>query len=140
MTTVEQHLARAMQAQQQGRRSDVVREAEAALRLRADHPTAHNILGMEALGRKDAAAAQRHFEAAAKADPGAAALWLNLANAHRLAGNDNGERAALESALGTDQRNLMAHIRLAQLHERREETGEATTHWSAVAQLAAEHG
>src|SRR5215471_18882750 len=76
--TAEQHLARAVQAQQQGRPADLVREAEAALRLRADHPVAHNLLGLEALGRKDTAAARRHFEAATKADPGATALWLNL--------------------------------------------------------------
>ena len=115
-----------------------MREAEAALRLRADHPVAHNILGMEALGREDAAAAVRHFQAAAQADPGAAPLWINLAKAHRLGGNDEGERAALESALATDQRHLMAHIRLAELHERRGESGEATTHWAAVAALSGE--
>ncbi len=51
--TVEQHLARAVQAQQQGRPTDLVREAEAALRLRPDHPIARNLLGLEALGRSD---------------------------------------------------------------------------------------
>jgi tetratricopeptide (TPR) repeat protein len=137
--TVEQHLSRAMQAQQQGRRTEAIREVEAALRLRPDHPVAHNILGMDALGRNDTAAAKMHFEAATSADPGAAALWLNLAKAHRQSGDDEAERAALERALETDQRNLMAHIRLAELHERRVEMGEATTHWSAVAQLAREH-
>jgi aspartate beta-hydroxylase len=138
-TTVEQHLARAAQAQQQGRRADVVREAEAALRLRADHPIAHNMLGVEALSRDDAPAAQRHFEAATQADPSAAALWLNLAKAHRLQGNDAAERAALESALETDQRNLMGLIRLAELHERRGELAEATIRWAGVATLAQEH-
>ena len=54
--TIEEHLARAAQAQQQGRRADVVREAEAALRLRNDHPIAHNMLGMEALARRGARA------------------------------------------------------------------------------------
>jgi aspartyl/asparaginyl beta-hydroxylase (cupin superfamily) len=138
-TTVEEHLTRAMQAQQQGRRSDVVREAEAALRLRADHPAAHNILGVEALARNDAAAAQRHFEVATRADPAAAALWINLAKAHRLLNDDAGERAALESALGTDQRHLIALIRLAELHERRGEFGEAVTRWGGVAALSSEH-
>jgi aspartyl/asparaginyl beta-hydroxylase (cupin superfamily) len=137
--TVEQHLARAVQAQKQGRRVDAVREAEAVLSLRADHPTAHNILGMEALGRDDLTVAERHFEAAALADPSAVALWLNLAKARRLQGNDEGERAALESALETDQRNLNAHIRLAELHERRGEMAEATTHWAGVAAMAQEH-
>ena len=137
--TVEQHLARAVQAQQAGRRADVIREAEAALKIRADHPVALNILGIEALGRDDLPAARHHFQQATRADPGAVALWLNLAKAHRLADDDIAERAALESALGTDQRNLMALVRLAQLHERRGELGEATIRWSGVAQLANEH-
>jgi aspartate beta-hydroxylase len=137
--TVEQHLARAAQAEKLGRRDEVVREAEAALRLRSDHPAAHNILGMDALGRQDAAAAVRHFAAAAQADPRAAALWINLAKAHRLAGDDAAERSALESALETDQRQLMALIRLAELHERRGEMAEATGRWTAVAMLSAEH-
>jgi aspartate beta-hydroxylase len=137
--TAEEHLGRAMQAQQQGRGADVVREAEAALRIRSDHPIAHNVLGMDALGRDDAAAAQRHFEAATQADPKATALWLNLAKARRLLRDDAGERAALESALETDQRNLMGLIRLAELHERLGDLGEATTRWSGVAQLASQH-
>jgi aspartyl/asparaginyl beta-hydroxylase (cupin superfamily) len=138
-TTFEQHLALAQQAQQRGRREEMIREAEAALRLRADDPHAHNMLGVDALERNDLAAAQRHFEAATRADPRAAALWLNLAKAHRLAGNDEEERAALEAALETDQRHLTAHIRLAELHERRGESGDAAVRWSGVAQLAAEH-
>jgi len=137
--TVEQHLARAAQAQQQGRKADVVREAEAALRLRPDHPAAHNMLGMEALGRNDTAVARRHFEAATKADPRATSLWLNLAKAHRMDGDDAAERSALESALETDQRNLMALIRIAELHERRGEFGEAATRWAGVNALSAEH-
>ena len=137
--TVEQHLARAVQAQQQGRRDDFLREVEAARRLRADHPVALNMLGMDALSRDDTTAARRHFEAATEADPQAAPLWLNLAKAHRMAGDDAAERLALESALETDQRNLNALIRLAQLHERRGEVADATSRWSGVAQLASEH-
>jgi aspartyl/asparaginyl beta-hydroxylase (cupin superfamily) len=97
------------------------------------------MLGVEALERDDLAAAQRHFEAATRADPRAPALWLNLAKAHRLAGNDEAERAALQSALETDQRHLTALIRLAELHERRGEMGDAVVRWSGVAQLATEH-
>jgi aspartate beta-hydroxylase len=137
--TAEQHLARAAQAQQQGRSNDARREIEAALNLRSDHPIAHNMLGMEALARDDAAAAERHFEAATAADPAAVALWLNLAKARRLQSNDAGERAALESALETDQRNLNAIIRLAQLHERRGELGEATTRWAGIVAMSHEH-
>lgn len=128
-----------MEAQQQGRRAESQSALEAALKLSPDHPVAHNMMGIEALGRSDAAAARRHFEAATKADPKAAALWLNLAKAHRLSGDDAAERAALEAALETDQRHLMAIIRLAELHERRGEFADATTRWAAVATLSAEH-
>jgi len=137
--TAEQHLARAAQAQQQGRRAEVVAEAEAALRIRPDHPIALNMLGMEALASDDAIAAKTHFEAATRADPKATALWLNLAKAHRLLGDDAGERAALESALETDQRNLMSLIRLAELHERRGELAEATPRWAGVSALSQQH-
>ena len=137
--TVEQHLSRAVQAQQQGNRADVLREAEAALRLRPDHPIAHNILGMEALGGGEVASAEEHFAAATRADPKAIALWLNLATARRRLDNDEGERAALEAALETDQRHLMANIRMAELHERRGELAEAAMRWSGVAALAGEH-
>lgn len=137
--TVEQHLARAAQAQQQGRHGDFVREAEAVLKLQPDHPTANNILGVEALNRNDGVVAKKHFEAAISADPKAAALWLNLAKANRTLGDDGAERTALESALETDQRNLMALIRLAELHERRGESADAMIRWAAVATLSAEH-
>jgi len=137
--TAEQHLARAAQAQQQGRRADVVAEAEAALRIRPDHPIALNMLGMEALAGNDAAVAKAHFEAATRADPKATALWLNLAKACRLLNDDAGEKAALESSLETDQRNLMSLIRLAELHERRGELAEATPRWAGVSALSREH-
>lgn len=128
-----------MQAQQQGRRAEALRDLEAVLGLKPDHPVAHNMLGLDALSRNDPAVARGHFEAACQADPNAAALWLNLAKAVRLLGDDAGERAALESALETDQRDLLALIRLAELHERRDEIAEATTRWAAVAALANEH-
>jgi hypothetical protein len=137
--TAEQHLTRAMQAQQQGRPADVAREIEAALRLRPDHPAALNMLGMEAMRRNDVPAARKHFEAATRADPSAAALWLNLAKVHRLSGDDSAERAALESALETDQRSLMGLIRIAELHERRGELGDAAIRWAGVVALSAEH-
>jgi len=137
--TVEQHLARAVRAQQQGRRAEALGDLEAALGLQPEHPVAHNMLGLDALSRDDPATAHRHFEAATRADPAAAALWMNLAKASRLLADDAAERAALESALETDQRHLLALIRLAELHERRAEIADATMRWAAVAALANEH-
>jgi aspartyl/asparaginyl beta-hydroxylase (cupin superfamily) len=138
-TTLEEHLMRAAQAQQQGLSDDVRREAEAALRLRPGHPVAHNLLGLEALARGDFDTAKRHLQAALAADPKGVALWLNLAKANRESGDSDGERAALRSALETDQRNLNALIRLAQLHERQGELGDAAVRWAAVVALSAEH-
>ena len=66
------------------------------------------------------------------------ALWMNLAKAHRLAGDDEAERAALEQALAIDQLHLMALIRLAELHERRGELGAATDRWTMVLGLCAQ--
>jgi len=95
-----------------------------------------NGLGMEALRAGDARAAAAQFERACDAAPDAGELWLNLATARRQLCEDEGERAALERALGLDQRNLMALIRLAQLHERLGEDVPATNRWSAVLSLA----
>ena len=95
-----------------------------------------NSLGMAAMSRGDGAAAARHFEAAAAHDPKAPALWINLAKAHRLCGDDEAERAALERVLTIDQTHVMALIRLAQLHERLHEAARAAERWSAVAQLS----
>jgi len=96
-----------------------------------------NRLGLGALRSGDARAASEHFQRACEADPTAADLLINLATARRLLKDDAAERAALEQALSLDQRNLMALIRLAQLHERLGEEGPATQRWSAVLTLAA---
>lgn len=85
---------------------------------------------MDALDAGDAAQAIVHFRAATEADPSEPNLWMNLAKAHRLCGDDQGEREALERALGIDQLHLMARLRLAELHERRSEVGAATDHWA----------
>ena len=95
-----------------------------------------NRRGMESLRSGDAAAAAEHFNQACRADPAAAELWINLATAYRLLGDDERERSALEQTLAIDRRDLMALIRLAQLHERLAEEGPATNRWSDVLALA----
>ena len=102
----------------------------------ADEAAEANGLGMEALRAGDAQAAAAHFQRACEIAPEAGELWLNLATAKRQLKDDEGERTALEQALNLDQRNLMALIRLAQLHERLGEDGPATTRWSNVLSLA----
>ena len=138
VVSADEHVVRATQAQQQGRWLDALREAQAALRLRPDDPLAHNIVGTAAYSREDFQTAQRHFEAATRADPKTPVFWLNLARVHERAGDEVAERAAIDSALTIDQRSLMALTRLAQHLERRGEMGQAATRWAAVVALSSE--
>lgn len=97
-----------------------------------------NAQGLAALRAGDAASAASLFEQAVAADPHAGSLYRNLAHARRLLGDDSAERAALTAALECDQRDIQALIRLAQLHERRDERRDALERWSAVLQLGAQ--
>lgn len=110
---------------------------QGVLREYPQHPFARNLLGLAALKQGDPAQAAQHFEAAIASAPAELPLLGNLASAHRLQGNDAGERQALEAALLLDQRHLATRIRLGELHERRGETHEATMHWSSVVALSA---
>lgn len=96
-----------------------------------------NAEGVAALRAGDAAAAVAAFVRATGADPAAGSLWRNLAHAHRLAGDAEGERTALNQALAIDRLDFAAQLRLAQLHQRLGEEAQALMAWSAVHQLAA---
>lgn len=133
---VAQLLDAAAAAQQQGRVPEAARLFEQVLLRDAANAAALNALGVQALNRRDAAAAREMFARAAVADAASPRLLLNLASAERLAGDDAGEQAALHRALAIDQRLLMAHIRLAELHERRGEDASAWRHWAAVVAAA----
>lgn len=95
-----------------------------------------NASGMAAIRAGDGAAAVAAFSKATAADPAALPLWRNLAHAHRLTGNDAGERAALDRALALDRLDFGAQLRLAQLLQRRGEEQAALAAWNNVRQLA----
>ena len=97
---------------------------------------AANSQGMNALRQGDFKAAAIAFERAVAADPHSGALLRNLASAHRGAGDDEAELKALEMALDIDRRDLIAWMRKAELHQRRDEKGEAFQAWNAALQLA----
>ncbi|MEY4237539.1 MAG: hypothetical protein RL339_140 [Pseudomonadota bacterium] len=97
-----------------------------------------NAEGMAALRAGDAAVAIAAFTRATTADPAAGPLWRNLAHAHRLAGDAEGERAALNQALSLDRLDFAAQLRLAQLCQRLGEETQALVAWNGVEQLAAQ--
>ena len=134
--TVEQHLAEAQRADLAGLRDEARSHFEAVLAIDDEEPTARNWLGADALSRADAKAAAQHFEIACKRDPGERSHWINLATAHRILGDSGGERAALENALAIDQTDLLALVRVAELHERLGEETLAAERWNAVLTLS----
>jgi len=104
--------------------------------LDGEEPTARNYLGADALRRGDARSAVSHFEIASRREPFQPAHWINLATAQRALGDPVGERTALEKILEIDQRDLLALIRLAELHERQGEDSSAEDRWKAVVALS----
>ena len=125
-------------AQRAGRPVEAERALKRALEVQPDNPVALNSLGMRLLETGGAEAAVAYFERATAADPGAAALWMNLAKAQRLLGDAEGEGRSLDAALKTDQRHLMALIRRAELHERLGEHGLGMARWAGVVALTSQ--
>jgi aspartyl/asparaginyl beta-hydroxylase (cupin superfamily)/Flp pilus assembly protein TadD len=129
-------LAEAQRAGQAGLRDKARSHFEAALAIDSEEPTARNWLGADALSRADARSAAEHFEVACKREPGERSHWINLATANRSLGDTDRERAALETALGIDQTDLLALVRIAELHERLGEETPAAERWNAVLALS----
>ena len=129
-------LSRAHAAQQSGDVHAASALYHQLLILVPEHPGALNSLGVLAINRGEFATAVSFHQRAAAADPSAGPLWLNLARAQRELGDVAGERASLEAALAIDRLDFMALIRMAQLHERVGENGEAAALWSGIVQIA----
>jgi aspartyl/asparaginyl beta-hydroxylase (cupin superfamily) len=134
--TIQQHLAKAERAIRAGLRDEARSHLQAVLAIDDEEPTARNWLGADALARTDAAAAVGHFEIACKREPSERSHWINLAAAHRIQGDTDRERGALEAALAIDQTDLLALIRIAELHERLGEEKAAAARWTAVLALS----
>ena len=134
--SIQQHLAEAQRASLAGLPDQARSHFQAVLAIDDEEPTARNWLGADALARTDATTAAMHFEIACKREPRELSHWINLATAHRILGDANRERAALEEALAIDQTDLLALIRLAELHERLGEETPAAERWTAVLALS----
>lgn len=115
---VKELVARAIEA----RRSGHLHEAETLLRealvLQADHAGALNALGLTLIDLGQAAEAVPVFRRAVAADAQAPPLWLNLAEASRLANLPEQELEAIDGALGLDAYLLPALLKKAQVLER----------------------
>ena len=133
---IQQHLAEAARASRAGFRDTALGHFEAVLAIDNEEPTARNWLGADALARTDAATAAVHFEIACKREPRERSHWINLATAHRILDHAERERVALEEALAIDQTDLLALVRIAELHERLGEETPAAERWSAVLVLS----
>jgi len=130
--SIQRHLAEAERARSAGLVDEAREHFKAVIEIDADEPTARNFLGADAMRRGDPGSAASHFEIASRREPEEAAHWINLATAQRALGDVDGERRALERILSIDQRDLLALIRLAELHERIGEETQAEDRWRAV--------
>lgn len=128
-------MASANKARQSGQTASAERLLQQVLDRDPQNPAALNALGLQALEAGDADIASDYFARAVAADPGATALGMNLAKARRLAGDDEGERRSLLQVLDIDQRDFMALLRLAELHERLGEFAQAVQRWDGVLAL-----
>ena len=133
---IQRHLTEAERARRAGLDDRAREHFEAILKIDGDEPTARNFLGADALRRGDALSAASHFEIASKREPEQPAHWINLATAQRALGDFTAEQAALEKILEIDQRDLLALIRLAELHERQGDGARAEDRWKAVVSLS----
>jgi aspartate beta-hydroxylase len=130
-------LAQAGQAERVGKRSEATRLYEAVLDRGGEQPIALNALGVKALSADDPVQAAVLFRRAQAVDPSSPELWMNLAKALRMAGDEAGEQSALEGALAIDQRHFMALVRLAELFERRGDEAKAAERWNGVLAMSA---
>jgi len=133
---IQQHLAEARRATDLGFPDRARSHFEAVLAIDNEEPTARNWLGADALARTDAQTAAMHFEIACKREPSERSHWLNLAAARRILQDADAERAALETALSLNQTDLLALVRIAELHERLGEQTPAADRWAAVLALS----
>ena len=136
INSVQQHLAQAELASRNGLRDEARSHFEAVIATDNSEPTARNWLGADALARADATTAAMHFDIACKREPHERSHWMNLASAHRILDHAERERGALEEALAIDQTDLLALVRIAELHERLGENMPAAERWTAVIALS----
>jgi aspartate beta-hydroxylase len=129
---IDDHLRKAQAAQRAGDQGAARAQLEAAIAIAPDHPVALNSLGVLTLASGDAAGAIAYHKRATAADPNAPVLWMNLAKAQRVAGDEQGEGASLDAALAIDAVHFPALVRKAEWCERQDDRLEALRLWQGV--------
>jgi aspartyl/asparaginyl beta-hydroxylase (cupin superfamily) len=107
--------------------------------LAARQPThfeALSALGTQALREGASANARTLFARAAEAHPDKVTGWINLALACRRLNDNDGEMAAIVSALDLDPYQIFALVMKAQLYERTNDTSAAAEVWAGVLKIA----
>jgi len=86
-----------------GRLDHAGQAAAHVLKLQPQNPDALHLLGLVALGKEDAASAEKLISAAAKLMPKHPNIWVNLGNAQREQGKADEALASYGNALGIDR-------------------------------------
>jgi len=116
-----------------GKPDAVARHMAAVLALDPAQPRALNTLGLSALTGGDARRAVELLARATAAAPAAIELWLNRANAERVAGDDDAELISLDTALALDPYAVVALLQKAMNRERAHDmSGSARTYQAVV--------
>jgi aspartate beta-hydroxylase len=105
---LQQRIQLAQQAMHAGRMDEAARLWAQVLEVAPEHPQALFHLAQYRLLQKDPGSAVALLERAAKADPSAPAIPLNLSFAHRAVGNSSAELGSLDRALAIDPYYLPA--------------------------------
>lgn len=115
---IDELLADASAARRAGQLAHAEQLLEKALARDPRHARALNSLGLVLIDQRRGPDAVAVFRRAVTVDPAAPPLWMNLAEAARLAAQPEEEMAALDGALAIDAYLLPALLRKAQLLER----------------------
>jgi eukaryotic-like serine/threonine-protein kinase len=126
------HLALAPYGQTDARRDQGRIEAEAALRLQAGLPEAHEALASYWMLRDERLNAIAELERALVGRPNAPRLYVRLGVNLRQAGRWEEAVVAFERASRLDPLNMPVRIQAALTHARLRRYGEAIAHWDRV--------
>ena len=134
--TAAQLVEEARRATAVGSHERAIELLQSALKSEPDNPGILNMLANRLMAARDADSAAELLRRATDLDPNAAALWLNLAAAHRDRGASDDEEQALNRALALEPYLLPALLQKGELYERQDRLSESLRAYSAVLTIA----